>query len=272
MKSHARTLPRNLLRAALATSLALAGHAAFAQAFDAARIYGAIPERDGGALGFGVLAGQEYIGSKETRVMPVPLIDYQWSNGFFAGTGNGVGINFSRSPQLSYGLRLTADFGRDEDVSDTLQGMGDIKARPEFGGFLNYSVNRSFVLTSSLRYGAGNERKDMQVDLGAAYTTALAPQWRIGVGAAATYVNADYMQTHFGVTAGQAAGSGNRVYSPGSGLRDVRANLSLTYAFNQRTAVTTALSARALQGDAKDSPLTSKANSIGGGVIATYLF
>ncbi|WP_310387986.1 MipA/OmpV family protein [Roseateles sp.] len=268
MKLHARPL----LKAAFATGLALAGQAVLAQAFDAARIYGAIPERDGGAVGLGVFAGQKYLGSKETRVMPVPVIDYQWSNGFFAGTGNGLGINFSKQPNVSYGLRLTADFGRDEDLDDTLNGMGDIKARPEFGGFLNYSIDRSFVLTSSLRYGAGNDRKDLQVDLGAVYSTMLAPQWRLGVGAAITLVNADYMQTHFGVSIAQAARSGYAVYSPGSSLRDVRANLSLTYAINQRTAVTTALSARALQGDAKDSPLTHKANSIGGGVVGTYLF
>jgi outer membrane protein len=268
MKIHARAL----LKATLLASMAFAGHSAFAQAFDAARIYGAIPDRDGGAIGLGVFGGQKYLGAKETRVMAVPVIDYQWSNGFFAGTGNGVGMNFSRSPQVSYGLRLTADFGRDEDLSPTLNGMGDIKARPEFGGFLNYSIDRSFVLTSSLRYGAGNDRKDMQVDLGAVYSTMLAPQWRVGVGAAITLVNADYMQTHFGVSTAQAARSGHAVYSPGSGLRDARANLSLTYAINKRAAITTALSARALQGDAKDSPLTRKANSIGGGVVGTYLF
>ena len=263
---------RTLLKIALLSGIALGSTGAFAQAFDAARIYGAIPDRDGGALGFGVFGGQKYLGSKETRVMPVPVIDYQWSNGFFAGTGNGVGMNFSRSPQVSYGLRLTADFGRDEDLSPVLNGMGDVKARPEFGGFLNYSLDRSFVLTSSLRYGAGNDRKDMQVDLGAAYSAMLAPQWRIGFGAAITLVNADYMQTHFGVSAAQAARSGHAVYKPGSSLRDARANLSLTYAIDQRMAITGALSARALQGDAKDSPLSRKANSIGGGVVGTYLF
>ncbi|MDC8771243.1 MipA/OmpV family protein [Roseateles albus] len=268
MKLHVRPL----LKVALATALALAGQAAFAQAFDAARIYGAIPERDGGAVGLGVFTGQKYLGSRETRTMPVPVIDYQWSNGFFAGTGNGLGLNFSKQPNISYGLRITADFGRDEDLDANLNGMGDIKARPEFGGFLNYNLDRSFVLTSSLRYGAGNDRKDMQLDLGAVYSTMLAPQWRIGVGAAVTLVNADYTQTNFGVSAAQSARSGHAVYSPGAGLRDVRANLSLTYAINQRTAITTALSARALQGDAKDSPITRKANSLGGGVVGTYLF
>ncbi|MCV2369087.1 MipA/OmpV family protein [Roseateles oligotrophus] len=263
---------RALLNIALLSGLALAGQTASAQAFDAARIYGAIPDRDGGALGLAVFGGQKYLGAKETRVLPVPVIDYQWSNGFFAGTGNGLGINFSKQANVSYGLRVTADFGRDEDLSANLNGMGDIKIRPEFGGFVNYNLTQSFVLTSSLRYGAGNDRKDMQLDLGAVYSTMLAPQWRIGAGAAITLVNADYMQTNFGVTAAQSARSGHAVYTPGAGLRDVRANLSLTYAIDQRMAVTGALSARALQSDAKDSPLTRKANSLGGGVVYTYLF
>jgi outer membrane scaffolding protein for murein synthesis (MipA/OmpV family) len=263
---------RSLLNIALLSGLALAGQSASAQAFDAARIYGAIPDRDGGAIGLGVFGGQKYLGSKETRVMPVPVVDYLWSNGFFAGTGNGLGINFSKQQNISYGLRVTADFGRDEDLDNNLTGMGDIKARPEFGGFLNYSLSQGFVLTSSLRYGAGNDRKDMQLDLGAVYSMMLAPQWRLGAGAAITLVNADYMQTNFGVTAAQSARSGHAVYTPGAGLRDVRANLSLTYAIDKRMAVTGALSARALQSDAKDSPITRKANSIGGGVVYTYLF
>lgn len=263
---------RPLIKAALAASLALAGQAAFAQAFDAARIYGAIPDRDGGALGAGLLSRQAYMGSDETSLWLLPLIDYQWSNGFFAGTGNGIGMNFSKIAHISYGLRVTADLGRDEDLSSALTGMGDIKVRPEVGGFLNYNLSRSFVLTSSLRYGSGNDSDGMQLDLGAVYSTMLAPQWRIGLGAALTLVNDAYMQSHFGVSAQQARSSGHAAHAVSAGLRDVRANLSLTYAINQQMSITGAMSARALQGDAKDSPLTRKANNIGGALLGTYLF
>ena len=46
---------RHTLAASLIACLGLMGtSSAFAQAFDAARIYGAVPERDGGVIGLGV--------------------------------------------------------------------------------------------------------------------------------------------------------------------------------------------------------------------------
>ncbi len=268
MKLHARPL----LQIALAAGLGLAGQSAFAQAFDAVRIYGAAPAQSGGVVALGGLFGHQYLGSDERRNMAAGGLDYMWSNGFFAGVGNGIGMNFSKQDNLSYGLRLTADLGRKERRSEALKGMGDIDVRPEFGGFLNYNLNQNFVLISSLRYGSGNDRKGLQADLGGAYRTRLGTDWDLGVGITLTLVNAELMQSNFGVTAEQAKTSKYAAYNAGSGLRDVRANFSLTYHITPRIGVTGALTARALQGDAKDSPLTREANPISGLVMATYLF
>jgi outer membrane protein len=267
-----KLLARPLLQIALAAGLGLAGQSAFAQAFDAVRIYGAAPAQSGGIVALAGVFGHQYMGSDERRNQVFPGVDYMWTNGFFAGTTNGIGMNFSNRPDFSYGLRLTADFGRKEHRSDALKGMGDIDARPEFGGFLNYSLNQNFVLISSLRYGSGNDRKGLQADLGAAYRTGLGADWDLGVGMALTLANAELMQSNFGVTAAQAKTSKYAAYSPGSGLRDVRANISLTYHISPRIGITGALSASALQGDAKDSPLTREANPVNGVLALTYLF
>lgn len=264
---------RPLLAASLTACMSmLASNTAWAQAFDAARIYGAVPDRDGGVMGVAVAAGPKFMGSQETRAMALPVLDYQWSNGFFAGTGNGLGINFSNHAPLAYGVRLTVDTGRDEDLSPALRGMGDVDIRPEAGAFLNFNLSPSFVLTSSLRYGSGNDRKGLQLDLGAAYNMALAAQWRLGIGGALTLANAEYMQSYFGVSAAQSASSGWAAYKPAAGVRDVRANLSLTYVIDRRMSLTGAVSARALQGDAKKSPLSQKDNSVSGVLALGYLF
>ncbi|MEJ6005615.1 MipA/OmpV family protein [Paucibacter sp. AS339] len=267
------TIVRHTIAATLITSLGLlASTAAQAQSFDAARIYGAAPDRDGGMLALAAISGHEYQGSKKTRALLLPGVDYQWSNGFFAGTTNGLGFNFSKHPQMSYGLRVTADFGRDEDRSPALKGMGDIDIRPEIGGFFNYNLSQSFVLTSSLRYGSGNDRKGMLVDFGAVYLMVLAPQWRLGLGGAMTVANAEYQQSAFGVSLAQSASSGYKTYTPSAGVRDVRANASLTYSIDQRTGITAALSASSLQGDAKNSPLSQEKTSLNGVLAVTYLF
>jgi outer membrane protein len=263
---------RSLKMAALAAGLTLTTPLVFAQAFDAVRLYGAAPGSDGGTVGAAVLATRQYQGSDEHRNLLVPLLDYQWKNGWFAGTTNGIGVNLSSRQDLDYGLRVTADLGRAQSRSSALNGMGDIDAKPELGGFFNYALNPQMVLTSSLRYGSGNNSRGMLLDLGAAYARALAPQWRLGLGVAATFANAEYQQSYFGVDAVQSLSSGYAVYTPGAGLRDVRANVSVTYQLNPRTAITTAISASSLRGDAQNSPLTRQRDSATGIVAVSYGF
>ena len=182
-----------------------------------------------------------------------------------------IGDLFSSAPQLQYGLRITADFGRKASRSDALNGMGDIDAA-QFGGFFNYLVSPAVSLTSSLRYGAGNDHKGMVIDLGANHAMQLAPQWRSAVGVAASFVNANSMQSAFGVTPAQAVTSGYAAYSPGAGFRDVRATASLNYFVNREWAVTGVLSASALTGDARRSPIVRDRSSVTGVLALTREF
>lgn len=256
----------------LAALLALASTGVRAQAFDAVRLYG-VPEGDGAGLaGAVVISAPEYMGSDERRVLVLPSIDYQWKNGFFAGLTNGVGYKFPSRPDMQYGVRITADIGRKQDRSDALNGMGSINPRPEAGVFFNYTPTEELFFTSSLRYGAGNDRNGMQIDLGAGFAKQLAEQWRMALGVATTYVNGNYMQAYFGVTPLQAAGSGYAVYNAGAGLRDVRFNGSVTYFIDQRWSVTGAVTVSSLQGDARDSPIVFERTPVSGVLALSYSF
>ena len=256
----------------LASSLLAASQWAQAQAFDAVRLYG-VPEGDSaGIVGAVVISAPDYMGSAERSILVLPSIDYQWKNGWFAGLTNGVGYQFPSRPDLQFGLRVSADLGRKESRTSELAGMGDINPRPEAGVFFNYFPTTEVFLTSSLRYGAGNDRNGMQIDLGAGYGKQLAPQWRAAVGVAATWVNGDYMQAFFGVTPQQAAASGYATYSAGSGFRDVRVNASLTHFIDARWSVTGALTVRSLQGDARDSPIVFESTPVTGVLALSYSF
>jgi MipA family protein len=259
-------------RALLAACLAAAAPSAFSQAFDAVRLQGITAPEDRGSIGLAVLAGRQYEGSAERRTLALPLLDYQWRNGWFAGTTNGIGYNFSRTAGIDYGLRVTADFGRDEDRDDALRGVGDIKTRAEFGGFFNYELGAGFALTTSLQYGSGNDKKGLLGTAGATYSTGIAPQWRIGGGVSATYANAKYMQSYFGITPEQSAASGYAPYAPGAGIKNVRASANVTYLVNRDIAVTAGVSVSSLQGDAKDSPLARKRNDTGALIAISYGF
>jgi MipA family protein len=236
------------------------------------RLYG-VPAGEGeGTVGAAVIMGHQYMGSDERRTRLFPALDYQWRSGWFAGTTNGIGYQFDSAPNLQYGLRLTVDLGRSENRSAALAGMGDIDVRPEASAFFNMFLTPEFFLTSSLRYGAGNDRKGALVDLGAGYAVQLAPQWRTAVGVGATIANGHYLQSYFGVSPEQAQTSAYAPYAAGSGLRDVRANASLNYFITAKWTLTGALSLSALQGDARDSPIVRQATSTTGVVVVSYRF
>ena len=254
------------------TSVLLFSAAAQAQAFDAVRIFGPVDANGKGTIGAAVINSPEFTGSKQRRTMLLPLLDYRWQNGFFAGTTNGIGYLFDSAPNLQYGLRMTADFGRKDNKSAALTGMGNINAAAEFGGFFNYFASPQISLTSSLRYGSGNDHKGLVLDLGANYAVQLAPQWRGAVGVATSYLNSDAMQSRFGVTASQATSSGYAAYSPAAGLRDARINASANYFFSRQVAITAAVSASALLGDAKDSPVVRSNSAVTGVLAVSYEF
>jgi len=264
--------PIDVRRTLLALTLAAAGGAAQGQAFDAVRLF-AVPAGDGqGLAGLAVIAGHEYLGSDERKTLVLPALSYQWKNGWFAGTGNGVGYKFHSPPTLQYGLRVTVDLGRDADDAAALAGMGDIDAAPEAGAFFNYFITPAWFLTSSVRYGAGNDHDGLQADIGLGWSAQLSPQWRGALGVAATFVNGQYMQAYYGVTPEQAAASGYAVYAPKSGWRDVRGTASLTHFFDPEWSLTAAVTLRALQGAAKASPIVREDLPVSAIVAVGYTF
>ncbi len=271
------TIPLHRLQTLLLTvGLACAAPSAFCQSFDAVRLNQAAPGQEGGRVGAVAIATYAYQGSDKQRLLLLPSLDYQWANGWFAGFTNGLGYNFSNAPQWQYGLRLTVDRGRKESRSSALHGMGNIDPAAEGGAFFNYSPMRGLILTSSLRLGAGAKSQDagwgLIVDLGAGYTTVLDPKWRLGASSAITLANTHYMQSYFGVSQAQSGPSGYAVYAANAGARDARAGVSLTYAFDARTALTTVLSVSHLLGDAQNSPLTRKPTSGSGVLTLSYAF
>ena len=250
--------------------LAAAGGAA-AQSFDAVRLFSPPKGNGSGSFGAVAVAGREYPGSDERRNLLLPVVNYRWKNGWFAGTGNGIGYLFDSAEHVQYGLRLTADLGRRSKRSAVLQGMDNIDAAPEAGAFFNFFFSRELFVTSSLRYGAGDGHDGVLLDLGANYATLLAPQWRVNVGVATTLANRSYLQSYFGVAPDKATAS-RPAYSAGAGTRDVRASASLTYAINPQWDATVALSASALQGDARHSPLVRDRTPVTGIIAVTRDF
>ncbi|MDH4376317.1 MAG: MipA/OmpV family protein [Ramlibacter sp.] len=226
----------------------------------------------GGTVAIALVSGREYAGSDESRTRLLPGIEYQWSNGFFAGAMNGLGYNASTRRDMAYGLRLTADFGRSENRSPALQGLGDIEPRPTVGAFLNVSPGRGVRLNSSFRYGSGNDRQGLVVDVGAGWGIPLSPQLLLGTSISTSWANAAHQQTYFGVDAAQASRSALASYTPGAGAKDVRVGASLVYLLTQEWSVLGSVSYTELLGSARVSPIVRQKASTSGTLGLAYRF
>jgi len=239
-------------RAALLLSLLVAGTTAHAQG-------DAKPPAEGGLIGLGVGSGYQYLGSDEHRTVFMPMLEYRWANGISLGS-RGLGYRLLSAPGVEAGIGLGLDMGRKESRSAVLSGMGDVKRRAELTGFGRVQLGGGLSVDGDLRYGAGSGSNGLQLTVGASYDLALAPRWRLGAKASATFANESYLQDYFGVNAAQSARTGYAIYDAGAGLRDIRFGVSLTHAIDQHWLVNLGVDHTRLQGDARNSPIVREAD------------
>jgi MipA family protein len=204
--------------------------------------------------GGGISHGPRYLGSDEQRTRALPFIAARWSNGWFAGIG-GVGWRYSAGGPFSAGVRLGADFGREEDDANALRGLGDIKRRPEIGAFASWRIVGPVSLGTSFRYGSGNDSKGLLADLSLRGALPLGGGHRLFGGATATWANREWTQGYFGIDAAQAARSGYAPYSPEAGWRDVAFNVGWGWQVMPQLGVQLGVGGRRLVGDAASSPI-----------------
>jgi MipA family protein len=248
----------------------LAAGAAFAQ-------FGGEPPAEGMSqdlevsVGLGVASGPSYLGSDQRRTRALPLLNLRWRSGWFAGVG-GVGYRFGGSEPLTGGLKVSFDPGRKESDSPYLSGMGDIKSRPEFGGFADYRLLPFLSIGGSMKYGGGNDHRGLLGELNLRGFVPISERQRVMLGITATAANQKAMQSQFGVTQDQSSTSGYAVYSPSSGIRDL--TLTAGYALNvtPQTMLMLNLSSTSLLNEAKDSPLTRKTTSARAMAAIVYKF
>jgi MipA family protein len=223
-------------------------------------------------VGGGAVYRPAYLGSDKYKASALPLLSARWKNGFFASVA-GLSYRAAITDAMSVGLMVGLSPGRDEGDVDLLKGMGDVKTRPEYGVFASYRFARGLSAASSVRYGSGNDRDGLLADLSLRAVMPLGGgSHRLMAGLTATYANDASMESLFGVTAAQSVASGNRSYQPTAGLRDVALNVGYGYSTTNNTMLTLGVTGRALQGDAKDSPLTKRADSASVSAVFAYRF
>lgn len=206
-------------------------------------------------IGAGVLYEPAYEGSDEMEIVPIPFISATFFDRLTIDP-RGAALKLYETGPFQFDVNVGYDGGRSEDDSDDLDGLGDIDAGVSVGGkaSLNYGPADFFVSIDKTIGGSDGLLGTVGVEI----TQPLSEKWILGAEAAATFADANYMESYFGVTRGQSARSGYKQYKPDAGIKSVDLSVSATYLINENWMLRGEQKLGILVGDAADSPITKE--------------
>ena len=247
-------------------------------------------------VGLGLVSAPRYEGARHSERKALPVLQVQWSNGVFV-SGMSAGMHLGRGPRLEYGPLVQLQRRRDEDGAgggvdgvesaryfmvalpqveaggNKLVGMEPIHTRLLGGAFLNYYLTPDWRLTSSLLYGAGNERDGARLDLGVQrLAMQLGAHHRVSLTAGLSIANGAYNHAFFGVGTLDSLRSGNPVYRAGGGLKDGHLGARWNWALSPSWMLTSQVQVSRLADDARLSPLVERPTNLTVSTAIAYRF
>lgn len=228
-------------------------------------------------LGAGALYAPDYEGSNNYKIVPAPLVMVSYRDLIFLrGPMLGANAFTWKGPvdKLQVGPLVRYRFGRNEDDSDDLRGMGDIDGSIELGAFVNYSIG-PWSAGLTVFQGVGGDDDALTAKLSAGLRLPLGPKLTLSGELATTWVDDNYMEAYFGVTAKQSARTRLRQYKPEGGFKDAGLSVGLDYKLTEGWGITGRLGYKRLLGDAADSPLVKtrgSADQFSTGLFVGYKF
>ncbi len=235
------------------------------------------------SLGVGPGLSPAFEGSKEYNWHAVPVVSLKYRDVL---TVNNNDVDFTAfdkvidlseelgSSKLDLGPSVNFDFGRSENDSHALRGMGNVRFSVELGAYVRYTLERvSFEMEfgQDVASGHGGGR----LDFSTAGTIYRNDRFAFGASATLTLATSKYLKSFFGVTATQAAASGLSEFHPHTGLKDVLLGLNANYAIAPPWSLLATIGYERLLGDAASSPLITQrgdANQGIGSIFVVYTF
>lgn len=216
-------------------------------------------------LGLGPGIYPDFEGSRHSSIQAVPVVSLRYRdmievinnevkvtafNKLFAPA-----VNSDRpGGSLRVGPLVSLNFGRSEDDSVDLKGMGDVGTSIELGAFISFLLpNDRFRARLRQDIAGGHKGATLQLD----YTHTFIRGQRLSLSGTlgADAASGAYMKTFFGVNAVQAARTGLPAYRAASGFKDANAGINGSYVLNDNWTVFATLNYERLLGKAANSPL-----------------
>jgi outer membrane protein len=176
--------------------------------------------------------------------------------------------------QLRFGPLVSLNFGRSEDDSPDLRGMGDVGTSFELGAFISYLLPMD-RFRARLRQDVAGGHKGATLQLDYTHTFIRADRVSLSGSVGLNGASAAYMKSFFGVNPLQAQASGLPAYRAGTGFKDANASLNSSYVLSDNWSVFANVSYERLIGSAANSPLIKlrgSVNNVSATTFAVYGF
>mgnify|MGYP003884147467 CR=1 FL=1 len=230
-----------------------ATNATTAQEFDDGR-YGQVhqaPRNWKLMVGVGAIYAPEYEGSDKFDVNPLPIISAKFGDRVSVDI-TGVTIDVFQHDGFKLGLKGGYEIGRKEEDSRYLRGFGDVDPGGIVGGLVSYEQG-PFQVYANLEKTIGGSNGLTGTLGGRAFYEY--DRFVFSADVSATWADNNHMQTYFGVSSVQSAGSGRSEYEANAGFKRVDVKATATYVLNENWAITGATGLGLLMGDARNSPI-----------------
>lgn len=227
-------------------------------------------------VGIGGEYRPDFQGSKNWMLIPIPIFSIRRAGSMqeFRGPRDSASIAIIDFGDLRAGAAAKFVAARKSADHSELNGLGDVKAAFELGGFVEYYPVDWLRLRSELRQGLGGH-KGTVADASADFIVPLIDRLTISAGPRFTWKSTKATAPYFGVDAVQSLASGLPVFDAKGGAYSVGVGGQVTYRINPQWEVHAYVEYEKLLGDAANSPLVTlrgSSNQTTIGLGASYSF
>lgn len=230
-------------------------------------------------IGAGAFYGPDFIGSATRRTFPYPYgeIYYKDRFGFDFGSLSWFAVN---TESASLRVFLSYDFGRQDTEraasfspgAARLRGLGTLEDTPEIGFAASTSVWGLPVYGSVRKAPDGNGHGGAIANAGIDFPVQITQRLSTALSFGVDWVDENYAQAYYGVTAAQAARTQFKPYDASGGFNNVSASLAMLYRYDRHWRLVAAVGVGRLLGDAADSPITERLTQPFAGFYVAYRF
>jgi outer membrane scaffolding protein for murein synthesis (MipA/OmpV family) len=213
----------------------------------------------------------EYEGSDDYEFQGFPMIDVTWRDMIFLNPRKGLGAYLWNQDGVKLGVSIGYAFGRDEDDSNDLNGLGDIDGGATANVLLEWEVE-DFSIDARYEHQVTGDDTGFQAHIGLGYDLRLGEKTILKPSVQTTYSSSDYMEEYFSISPSQSARSGLIVYEADSGFKSVGLSIMSIYRINQKWGVHTMARYGLLLGDTADSPVVKDENQYLLSIGVSYTF